>query len=406
MPAFNWQALDARGRVKKGLTEADSQSALIEKLRQQDLSPTKIEAGKKKSRKQIANFDFLYFKRVSAKTLFTITRQLATLLKQGIPIDSALATIIQQSVKAGSINLLTGIRAKVIEGHTLAQALSEFPQVFPDFYIYTVAAGEKSGNLPLVLESLADYLHSTYTSRQKILLALIYPIFVLIVAFSVIGILLTLVVPDIVKVFAGTNQDLPFITKGLISLSDFLQGNGLAILFGLLVILLSLNYAFKTDTGKLWLHKFLLKLPVYGKLLKNSAALRFIKTLSILLKSKVEITEAINISSQVVNVLPLKNKLSLVRQEVQEGMALGKSLEKTGIFSPLLLSLVASGEKSGALAEMLEEGAEIQEQDLLAAISVVVGVFEPVMILLMGLIVLIIVLAILVPIFDMNTLVR
>ncbi len=406
MAVFHWQALDAKGKLQKGVMEADSQRMLVQNLREQSLSPTSIKEGQKETAKASNKFSFAGLKKISHKTLFTITRQLATLIKQGIPIDSALSTIIQQSDKGNNKSLLVSIRAKVIEGHTLAQAFSDFPRTFPDYYIYTVAAGEKSGNLPLVLDSLASYLQSSYASRQKILLALIYPVFVLIVAFIVIGVLLTVVVPDIVKVFSGSGQELPFITKALIILSDFLQGNIISILLIILVLLLALNFALKSKTGKMQIHQFLLKIPVYGRLFKNGAVLRFVRTLSILLKSKVEITDAINISSQVVNVLPLKVKLERVKQEVQEGIALNKSLEKTMIFSPLLLSLIASGEKSGSLAQMLEEGAEIQEQDLMASISIVLSVFEPMMILFMGLVVLAIVLAILVPIFDMNTLVK
>lgn len=407
MPAYSWQALDKQGKTQKGTSEADSPQLLRQSLRSDGLNPLSISEIAKVAKQSTGQIAFSsYVRKLSTGELSVLTRQIATLLKSGLPIDSALATMVLQAEKSKSKNLLVAVRAKITEGYTFAQALSGFEHVFPDYYIATVAAGEKAGKVGMVLDRLSGYLQTANATRNKITLALIYPAFVVIVGIAVVISLLAFVVPDIVKVFDNMDQELPMMTQILIAISGFLRHWGGELLVALLSVFVIFRILLRNQAFKMAWHHFLLKIPLYGRLLRERSIARFIRTLSILLESRVDITDSMRIASDVIAILPIKQALKKASQKVQDGTSVGVALAEMNYLSPILLSLISSGERSGALAEMLLQGAENQEEDTLITISILVGVFEPVMILLMGMVVLFIVVAILVPIFDMNTLIK
>jgi general secretion pathway protein F len=409
MPAFLWEALDKDGNTQKGSRDAESIGALRQYLRQEGFVPVDVQEITRKPeafRRSLSPLFSTGVRKLSSRDLSILTRQLATLLNSGLPIDTALATMVQQVEKSKAKNLLVAIRAKILEGYTFAQALEFYSHVFPDYYIATVSAGERVGNVAMVLERLSDYLQSAYQIKNKVTLALIYPIFIVLVGISVVIALLAFVMPDILKVFENMNQKLPLMTQTLIAINHFIQVWGVYFLLVISLFLAVFRLLLNNEkVRKLW-HSVLLRVPVYGRLLKERSIGKFTRTLSILLESKVNITHSMNIASDVVSVLPIKFGLQKAAQKVQDGNSIHMALSEIGYFPPILLSLIASGERSGSLAEMLRQGAKNQEEDTQTTLSLLVSVFEPVMILIMGAMVLFIVVAILVPIFEMNTLIN
>ena len=301
---------------------------------------------------------------------------------------------------------LTAVRTRVMEGLPLAHALGEFPSVFPVIYRTTIAAGEQAGRLDLVLERLADNVEAQNAMRQKIQLAMFYPAILTCVALLVTVALLTYVVPEVVKVFDGMNQQLPLLTRMLIAVSDTLRDWGLLML----LILGGLGYGLRTllqrpAYQRRW-HDLLLRLPLIGRLTRGLNTARFARTLNILAASGVPLLDALNMSASVITNLPMREAVSEAAQRVREGAGVGLALERSGYFPAMTLSLIKSGESSGTLDDMLERAAETQERELEARIAMVMGVFEPLLILTMGAVVLVIVLAILLPIFELNQLVN
>jgi general secretion pathway protein F len=301
---------------------------------------------------------------------------------------------------------LSAVRTRVMEGLPLAHALSEFPSVFPKIYRTTIAAGEQAGRLDLVLERLADNVEAQNAMRQKIQLAMFYPAILTVVALLVTVALLTYVVPEVVQVFTGMNQELPWLTRALIATSDGLRNWGLVILLVLVAGGFLAREVLKKPRMLYRWHAFLLKLPLLGRLIRGLNTARFARTLNILAGSGVPLLDALNMSASVISNVPMRDAVSEAAQRVREGAGVGASLERSGFFPPMTLSLIKSGEASGTLDQMLERAAETQERELEARIAIVMGVFEPLLILAMGGVVLIIVLAILLPIFELNQLVN
>lgn len=405
MASYAWHALDQNGKKHKGISIADSPKSLRRTLRQDGLLPTKVEISNKKKNKKIFAAK-TGIKKIPVKDVVAITRQFSTLLASGLPIDASLNAMISQSKKANIKNLLTSILTKVKEGFTFAQALKTYPHIFPNYYTATVATGEKTGNIHMVLQRLGEYLHISHTTNQKITSALLYPAIITIVAIGVIIAMITFVVPSIVEVFANVEQELPLLTISLIALSDFLVEWGLTMLITLLFALIGFRLALINQKFKFNYHKFLLKIPVYGNLVSEQSTSRFIRTLGILLESQVDFYEAMHIATNIVDILPIKQALQESTKMVKEGSSVFVALNKTNYFSPISLSLIASGEQSSNLPKMLRQCAENQEQENLNFINLLVNAFEPIIILVMGGIVLTIVMAILVPIFDMNNLIQ
>lgn len=405
MPAFQYAALDDRGRQRKGLIEADTPRMARQSLRERGLNPLNVEevAG----REQRGDRPWWRGRtRISPTDLALITRQLATLVGSGLPLEEALGAVARQAERTRLSGLLLAVRARVLEGHTLATALGDFPQAFPELYRATVAAGEQSGHLDVVFERLADYTEARQQMRQKVSLALFYPLLLTGVAILIVAGLLTYVVPQVVQVFGSLNQQLPALTRGLIALSDFLQRHGWVVLTGLAIGAVVWVQALRRVGFRRRVHQGLLRLPLLARLVRGTNTARFARTFSILMASGVPVLEALRISAQVLSNLPMREAVEKAAARVKEGASLQKAISASGYFPPMTVQLIASGEASGRLENMLERAAAQQERETETLIAALLGIFEPVLILLMGGVVLVIVLAILLPIFDLNQLVR
>jgi general secretion pathway protein F len=402
MAVFEYVALNPDGKKQKGLIESDTARLARAQLREQQLIPVEVEPiAKKESNKK----SFSSRRRINSRNLALITSQLTVLLRSGLPLEEALYAVSNQTEKSSIRKVLADIRAQVLEGQSLADSISRYPLAFSPLYRATIEAGETSGKLDLVLGKLADYVGEKERLQQKMQLALIYPVLLTLVSIAVITGLLTYVVPEIVGVFEDTGQRLPALTQGLITISDFLRERGIYLLGALgvawLVGLLLLRIPSLRFTG----HKALLSLPITASYIRRSSTARFARTLAILTGSGVTLLEALQIAGQVLNNLPMRKAVEQSSAKVREGMSLNQALDKSGLFPPIALHLINSGEMSGQLPEMLETLADNQEQEVHSFNELLVGIFEPALILVMGGVVLIIVLAILMPIFEMNQLI-
>ena len=405
MAAFEYKALDAAGKQHKGVLEADTPRQIRQQLRDKGWSPLSVVEVQQREAKQRQSFSFLR-RGINPADQALITRQLATLVRSGTPIDEALQAVSRQTEKARLSNMMLAVRSKVKEGHPLAIAMADFPHAFDDLYRATVDAGEQSGHLDAVLERLADYTESRHALRQKFQLALIYPILIALVAVVVVVGLVAYVVPKVVEVFEGMGQELPLLTRGLISFSEFLQQNGILLLGAIVVSAGVLAWVLRHEGPKRQYHKLLLRLPMIARIVRGMNTARFARTFSILAGSGVPILEAMRISAEVVTNLPMRSAVEDAARRVREGAAINKALDNSGYFPPMTVHLIASGEASGNLDEMLERSASAQEREMETLLGLLMGIFEPFMILFMGATVLIIVLAILLPIFNLNQLVN
>ncbi len=407
MGAFEYVALDDRGRQKRGVLEGDAPRQIRQNLRDQGLVPIEVnEVVGKDSGRRAGGFRIGLRQSLSVTELALFTRQLATLVHAGLPLESALQATSQQTESARTQKIVLGIRSKVLEGHDLASALADFPGVFPEIYRATVAAGEHSGHLDGVLERLADYVESQQTLRQKIQLALFYPAILSVVAIGVVVALLAKVVPDVVGVFDSIDAELPALTRGLIASSDFLRDYGIWLLVLLVMFGVVARFALKQEHIRWRFHRFLLRLPLLGRATRGINTGRFTRTFSILVNSGVPVLDSLRICTQVVVNLPMREAIDNAAKRVREGSSIHQALSAGKLFPPITLHLIANGESSGELGTMLERAAQHQEREVETLISALMSVFEPVLILTMGGVVLLIVLAILLPIFDLNTLVR
>jgi len=404
MPAFEFTALDATGREHKGLLEGDSPRAVRQQLRERQWTPLNVQEVAAREAKSARRFSLQ--RGVAAVDLALMTRQLATLVRSGLPLEESVRAVSQQTEKQRLKSMLLGVRSRVMEGHSLAAGLAEFPHVFPELYRATVAAGEQSGHLDVVLERLADYTESRQQLRQKIQLALFYPALLTLLAISVVVLLLTYVVPQVVQVFQNIGQELPILTRGLIALSDFMRTYGLALLVLLGLASAGIGWLLRKPGPLRQWHALLLRLPLISRLTRGLNTARFARTFSILLASGVPVLEALRIAAEVIGNLPMRDAVEAAARKVREGTSIFSALDKSGYFPPMTLHLIASGEASGKLEDMLERAATSQEREIEVMVATLLGLFEPLLIVVMGGLVLIIVLAILLPIFDLNQLVK
>ncbi len=404
MGAYEFSAIDAGGRLRKGILEGDTPRQVRQKIREKGLTPLSVTSvGENKT----ASPGFSRFRgRISSADLALATRQLATLVQSGAVLEECLRTVAEQVENSRMKSVLLSLRSKILEGHTIDQALADFPTVFPELYRATLAAGEQAGHLGLVLERLADYTEFRQQLRQRLMLALLYPLLLTIVAVSVIGVLLVYVVPQVVEVFDRIGQDLPLLTRIMIGVSDFLQEKAALLLLVVVVLAILTKGLLSKERFKGRLHRILLRLPVVGKFNRSLNAARFARAFSILTASGVPILEGLKISSQVLGNLTMRNALDKAVTRVREGGSLHQALAAEGHFPPITIHLIASGEASSNLEEMLERAASTQEREIESLTTVAMGIFEPALILAMGGIVLLIVLAVLLPIFELNQLVR
>lgn len=407
MGAFEYTAVDKGGRQQKGVLEGDTARQVRQLLRERGMLPMSVNEVVERERRSAtgARPAFSLRRGMSAADLALVTRQIATLLRSGMPLEETLLAVGQQAEKPRLKSILLGVRSRVMEGHTLASGLGDFPQAFPEIYRATVAAGEQSGHLDPVLERLADYTEGRQALRQRISHALIYPIVLVVLAFAIVGALLVYVVPKVVGVFENTGQALPTLTRALIASSDFLRDYGL-VLFVLLGIGLFVftRLLRQLPFRRRW-HRFLLRVPLVGTLTRGVNTARFTRTLSILAGSGVPVLEALRISGDVVTNVPMREAVVEAAVRVREGAPLGRSLAASRLFPPMTMHLISSGEASGELESMLERAAANQEREVDGLVGALLSILEPALILVMGAVVLAIVIAILLPIFQLNQLV-
>ena len=403
MPAFEYTAINSDGSDAQGVMNGDSARQIRQQLRNSGMVPMSVDEISTKQKQNKRKFTFK--KDVSSAELALVTRQLATLLEAGLPIEQALNDISKQTRNYQLETILHAVRSRVSEGHSLAQSLAEYPDVFPELYQKTVDAGEQSGHLNIVLERLADHDEKQQQMLQKIKLALFYPSMLTVISFTVVALLMTYVVPRVIRVFETTGQDLPTITRLLITTSDYLRSYGLLILIILVASLFIFRKVLQNPKAKQSWHRFLLLTPLVGNIIRSINTARFSRTLSILVASSVPILEALRISSQLLSNLPMRQAVENATVHVREGSSLRDALENTGYFPNVTLSLIGSGESSGKLEAMLDRAAETHEKDVESTLSIILSMFEPILILFMGGVVLTIVLAILLPIFELNQLV-
>ena len=406
MTAFRYKALNADGKLVKGVLEGDSDRQVRGTLRQRHLRPVEVAPATALAQSDNSDRFRVVSRRLSAGELALITRQLATLIASALPLDECLQAVADQSRKASVKSMMLQVRSKVSEGHTLAHALGQFPQAFGEMYRAMVNAGEEAGQLAPVLEQLAHYTETRQHTAQKLQMALIYPFVLMAVAVAVVAALMIFVVPELVGIFAHTKKALPPLTVGLIWVSDFMRDYALLCLIMLgLSVWLARRALRHPGLRKRW-HQLLLRVPgVNGVLIALDSA-RFASTLSILMASGVPLIHALRIAGSVMNNLVLREASSAVSVAVQEGSSLSRALSREVFFPPMMVHMVASGEVSGDLEMMLERSSTNQERELEMTLGTVMGLFEPAMVVVMGGLVLTIVLAILLPIFDLNTMVR
>ena len=402
MPAFSYQALDKKGYAKKGLLEGDTARHIRQQLRAQGLTPLHVEE---------VNQPAVHRRRprrlsISVADLSLFTRQLATLLASGVPLEESLRVIARQTEKNRLKSLLLAIHSRILEGRALAEGLSDFPHAFPAFYQATVAAGEQAGHLDLTLERLADYTENYAYLRQKMLLTLLYPLLLSVVALGVVTGLLMYVVPQVTELFASTQQQLPLLTTILIGLSVFLKNWGSWLFAGLLIFIVSIRGLLRFEKVVYFFHHLMLKMPLAARLERGTNTARFTRTLSILIASGVPLLESLHITAQILHNLHMRRAVLAAANKVREGSSLHAALENTALFPPIALHLIASGETSGNLSKMLERAALHQERELEAITKTLLQLLEPLLILVLGGVVLLIVLAILLPIFELNQLVK
>lgn len=401
MATFNYKAFDSKGKEKTGVIDSASTRAARQALREKGLIVAHIEYARESKPRKILVFK----KPISTLELSLITRQFAILLNSGLSVEQALNALIDQLEQTEQKSIMMEVRAEVLAGKPLASAMRSFPRVFPAVYCSLIHAGEQSGSLASVMTKLAEYSDRTRELTNKIMMALLYPIVVTLVAIVMIVGLLVYVVPQVVKVFESSHQELPLLTRALIMVSNTVRSYGIFIVIGLVLGIFTFFHLLKNPEFKRKIHQRLLKLPVVGRLLMNIDVARFAHTLALLLSSRVPMLAALQAGLDTVNNYLLKDAISKALKLVKEGVPLAVALSNQRAFPPVVIHLIASGEKSGNLDELLNQAASHQELELSHRSQVLTGILEPALILFMGLVVLLIVIAIMLPILDMNKMV-
>jgi len=407
MAAFHYNALDAAGKPSNGMIEADSARLARAQLRESGLFVVELNAlSDTPSQNGTRSWNLPFRKRIPLSEVSLMLRQLATLLEAGLPLEQALAVLIEQGDNPAMRQVIAALRSEVLAGNTLARAMEKHRDTFPEIHRALISAGEASGELATVMDKLASYSEGQQALQQKIGLAMVYPAIVIVVAVLVVGGLLLFVVPPVVEVFQQTRQELPFLTRALIALSDFLSATWLYLIALFVLGGIGAQRALQQEALRFQLHLKLLRLPIVGKLIRGSNTARMASTLSILVGSGVGLLTALNAACGVVNNLPMRRALEDAAMKVREGVTLSRALAASGLFPPVLVHLIASGEQSGRLDTMLDRVAKQQTQEVSGFTTALTSIMEPVLILFMGAVVLLIVLAILLPIIQMNQMVK
>ncbi len=406
MAAYSYKALNEEGKTVKGLLEGDSERHVRSLLRAQRLKPLEVVSASGSEKVESKEAPSLFSKgrggKLNTRELCMVTRQLASLVKSGLPLDEALHACAKQSQKTKVKRVILQVRTKVLEGLSLAQAMADNPAAFDDMYRALVRAGEGSGYLSQVLERLAEYTQSSQVLKQRIKMAMIYPIVMLIVSLGVIIGMMVFVVPELTGIFAQNKTELPALTKGLIACSNFFVNYGLYLLVVIVAAVIGFKQYLRSEKNKRKWDEIKLKLPVLGELIQQINSARFAATLSLLSASGVPLLQSLGIASQVMTNKILQEACEQVSNTVREGVSLSRALEQAKYFPPLLIQLVASGETNGTLPQQLDNASRDQERDLEMMLGVAMSLLEPATIVFMGSVVGLIVMAVLTPIFEMT----
>lgn len=401
MPVFKYIGVDKYGKEQRGMLEGDTSAQIRHLLRKQDLIPLDVTLTTGSKSSSIFSL-FMLRRRLSTQDLAMLTYQFSTLLNAGMPVEESLLNLAEQAEKSHIKVIILGVHGKVVEGYSLAKSMEEFPAAFSKLYCASVAAGEKSGQLDEVLDRLANYLERQQEVQQQVQQALIYPGLLTAVSIGIVIFLLTYVVPKIVTIFVATGQTLPTLTRVLLSLSDAVQSYGLLVAIFVFVLGFIVHQLLKRKKFKRMYHHFILRIPIIGPTVMDVNSSRFARTFGMLFAASVPVLEAMHAANQIVKILPMHEAINRTIKQVREGVAIHRALQETGYFSVLTIRLIASGEMSGSLEKMLTKAADYQERMVSRKINIALALFEPGMIMLMGTIVLFIVLAILLPIFEIN----
>lgn len=399
MSAFRFEAVDAQGRLQQGLLDADSARAARDRLRADGLTPTAIDAAP-------ARATALQRTRLAAGSLALLTRQLASLVQSGMPIEQALVAVSEQSDDAAATKLVLAIRAHVLAGESLQAALSRFPRTFTPLFRGLIAAGTETGRLSEVLARLADYLDARLALRQKFVVALIYPVLVTVIAVGVIAVLVTYVVPQVVSVYQQSRQTLPLLTQALIATSGFFRATGGLWLTALGAAVVAFAVARRRERARARIDAMLLRMPGIGRLAAGLDTARYASTLAILVGSGAPLLRSLDAAADVVRMIPLASAARRASGLVREGVSLSRALKEQKAFPPVLIHLIANGEQSGTLAPMLVRAAAELEREAERRLTWLAALIQPTLIVVMGGIVLVLVLAVMLPIVTMNQLVR
>jgi general secretion pathway protein F len=406
MPAFRYEAVDEGGATRKGVVNADSARSARADLRLQGLTPLNVEAIASQLDEAGVARSRGFGERLSQVELALFTRQLASLLEAGLPLEQAFTALLEQAERPYVRDLIASIRSEVMGGAPFSEALSRYPRDFAEIYRALVASGEQIGHLARVLSRLADYIERRNALVQKVRLAFLYPAIVTVVAFAIVIFLLSYVVPQIVSVFANTKQKLPLLTMIMMAVSEFVRNWGIVVGLAMIAAFVAWRKALEAPALKRRWHTWLLTAPVYGKFERSLNTARFASTLAITTGSGVQILRALETSRDTLSNVAMKELVEQATASVREGVSLARSLSAQKHFPPMLIHMIRAGEITGELPAMLERAANSQQADLERRTLTIAGLLEPMLILAMGVVVLLIVLAVLMPIIEINQLVR
>ncbi|WP_114785864.1 type II secretion system inner membrane protein GspF [Vibrio tetraodonis] len=404
MAAFEYKALNKKGKNQKGVIEGDNARQVRARLKEQGLIPIEVTETRQKAKKQNEQAAFTFKRGISTPDLALITRQLATLVQSGMPLEECLKAVSEQSEKPRIRTMLLAVRSKVTEGYTLSDSLSDFPHIFDDLFRSMVSAGEKSGHLDAVLERLADYAENRQKMRSKLQQAMIYPVVLVVFAIGIVAFLLAAVVPKIIGQFVQMGQELPQSTQILLASSDFIQHWGIQIFFVIVALVYASKFALSKPNLRLSWDRKVVHMPLIGKISRGLNTSRFARTLSICTSSAIPILEGMKVAVDVMSNHYVKQQVLSATDNVREGASLRKSLEQTKLFPPMMLHMIASGEQSGELESMLTRAADTQDANFESTVNIALGIFTPALIALMAGLVLFIVMATMMPILEMNNL--
>ncbi len=409
MPLFEYKALDVKGKKVNGIIDAESPRVARLKLRHSGVFPIEIEEeeeGRQKGEGQNGRLSPLFSRKIPPKELALVTRQLATLLGAGLPLVGSLNTLIKQTRNSVLRKIFTRVREEVTEGETFSSALAKSPRAFPHIYIHMIRAGELSGSIDLVLLQLADLLEEQLRIKNRIQSMLAYPIFMIFVGVGVLTFLITYVIPIVTRLFREAKHALPLPTIILISISDFLRNYWWILVIAIFLLIFAFRNFRNQELGKQIIDRAMLRIPYFGTILQKLLVARFARGVATLLKGGITLTDALETVKAMISNAPISRAIGVAIERIQEGEGLAEPLDRSGHFSPLVIQMIAAGERSGALEPMLFKAAEAHEEEVQTSLNAVLSLFEPALILFIGAIVGFIVLSILLPILQMSQLVR